>query len=333
LEKIVLLFLTIFFFGCQTRFEKEAENPLFEITNNQIITYNLNGNEMSRIPLKKYEKVILMTSAQAGFVKALHAENYVVGVSNKSYFYDSVFHRSQIQEFGDLERLRIEKLLLSKPDLVIFTPSLSISKYTNLLDKHQINWLIVNEYQESTPLRQAKWIHCFGAIFQKQALANQIFSDVELNYTKIKNTFENKKNKPLVLTGMPWQGKWHVSGKQSNFAQAIQDAGAIYFYDKNTENTYLDNEQILTKSKKTKFWIHLGIASSLLEAQNMFPMANQLPPFKNKKCYNNTVQKNKFGANNYWEMGVVYPDLVLEDLSQIFHNPNFEKGHFYEKLK
>jgi iron complex transport system substrate-binding protein len=132
--------------------------------------------------------------------------------------------------------------------------------------------------------------------------------------------------------------KWADDNGRGGFVpyqtpKAIEDAGASYFYEKNTENTYLDNEQILLKSQNAVFWIHLGIASSLKEAQNMFPMANQLPPFKNKKCYNNTVQKNKFGANNYWEMGVVYPDLVLDDLAQIFHNPNFEKGYFYEKLK
>lgn len=333
MEKIVLFFITILFFGCYTNNNKKKVHSLFEITKNHIITKNLNGVEISRIPLKKYEKVVLMTSAQAGFVKALHAENKVIGVSKKTYFYDSVFHQTQIQEFGDFENIRIEKLLKIKPDLVLLTPSLSISKYATLFKKHQIEWLIVNEYQESTPLLQAKWIFCFGAIFQKQALANQIFSKVELNYIKIKNSFENVKNKPIVLTGMPWQGKWHVSGKQSNFAQAIQDAGATYFYNKNTENTYLDNEQILTKSQKATFWIHLGIASSLQEAKNMFPMADKISAFVNHKCYNNTVQKNKFGANNYWEMGVVYPDLVLEDLAQIFHNPHFEKGHFYEKLK
>ena len=333
MEKIVFFFLTIFLLGCQSSTKNNDLGSLFKISKNKIYTYRLDGEVLSSIPLKKYQRIVVMTSAQAGFIKALQSEDRVIGVSKQSYFYDSFFHSASIAEFGDLERLRIEKLLQSKPDLVLLTPSLSISKYTDVLKKHQIEWLIVNEYQEPTTLRQAKWLICFGAILQKQERAQKMYDEIFANYHAIKNKYTNQKLKPKVLTGMPWQGKWHVSGSQSNFAKAIEDAGASYFYEKNTENTYLDNEQILLKSQNAVFWIHLGIASSLKEAQNMFPMANQLPPFKNKKCYNNTVQKNKFGANNYWEMGVVYPDLVLDDLAQIFHNPNFEKGYFYEKLK
>ena len=333
MEKIVFFFLTIFLLGCQSSTKNNDLGSLFKISKNKIYTYRLDGEVLSSIPLKKYQRIVVMTSAQAGFIKALQSEDRVIGVSKQSYFYDSYFHSASIAEFGDLERLRIEKLLQSKPDLVLLTPSLSISKYTDILKKHQIEWLIVNEFQEPTPLRQAKWLICFGAILQKQERAQKMYDEIFANYHAIKNKYTNQKLKPKVLTGMPWQGKWHVSGSQSNFAKAIEDAGASYFYEKNTENTYLDNEQILLKSQNSVFWIHLGIASSLQEAQNMFPMANQLPPFLNKKCYNNTVQKNKFGANNYWEMGVVYPDLVLDDLAQIFHNPNFKKGHFYEKLK
>jgi len=52
------------------------------------------------------------------------------------------------------------------------------------------------------------------------------------------------------------------------------------------------------------------------------------------RVYNNTLRTNELGGNDYYEAGVVNPDVVLADMIKIFHpevmnNHNF---YFYEKL-
>ena len=43
--------------------------------------------------------------------------------------------------------------------------------------------------------------------------------------------------------------------------------------------------------------------------------------------YNNNNRVNNFGGNDYWESGVVSPQLVLKDLVKIFY-PDSYTAHF-----
>jgi iron complex transport system substrate-binding protein len=66
----------------------------------------------------------------------------------------------------------------------------------------------------------------------------------------------------------------------------------------------------------------------LYKANNRYALLNV---FKQSKIYNNNKRENKYGGNDFWEIGVVRPDLVLKDLISIFNNPNIsdEKLYFY----
>ena len=57
---------------------------------------------------------------------------------------------------------------------------------------------------------------------------------------------------------------------------------------------------------------------------------------KNKRfqVFNITKRLNSSGGNDYWEGGVMRPDMLLKDLVKIFH-PNLlptEKLNWYEKI-
>ena len=53
-----------------------------------------------------------------------------------------------------------------------------------------------------------------------------------------------------------------------------------------------------------------------------------------KNIYNNNLIMNINQSNDYWETGLQRPDLLLLDLSAIFHPEDYKgyKSHWYRKL-
>ena len=57
-----------------------------------------------------------------------------------------------------------------------------------------------------------------------------------------------------------------------------------------------------------------------------------LSAVKSGKVYNNNKQLNPAGGNAYWELGVVQPDRILEDLIRILHPDIFPGGSLEDSL-
>jgi len=60
-----------------------------------------------------------------------------------------------------------------------------------------------------------------------------------------------------------------------------------------------------------------------------------LQAFQQRQVFNHTKRINGSWGNDYWETGVLRPDLVLEDLAAIFRDPqvNSSELFYYEQLK
>jgi iron complex transport system substrate-binding protein len=56
-------------------------------------------------------------------------------------------------------------------------------------------------------------------------------------------------------------------------------------------------------------------------------LANDLP------IYNNTLRTTPEGGNDFWESGAVRPDLILEDLIQVFHYDGSGNLNYYFRLE
>jgi iron complex transport system substrate-binding protein len=57
--------------------------------------------------------------------------------------------------------------------------------------------------------------------------------------------------------------------------------------------------------------------------------------FKTGAIFNNNRRTNSSGGNDFWESGVVHPEIVLADLIRIFH-PQILPEHnlyYYQKVK
>ena len=81
-------------------------------------------------------------------------------------------------------------------------------------------------------------------------------------------------------------------------------------------------------------WLNTGSAGTAADLAKAYPKFGSLPVVKEGRVYNNILRTNAAGGNDYYESGVVRPDLVLRDLIKIFH-PDIVANDFvyYKRLE
>ena len=159
-------------------------------------------------------------------------------------------------------------------------------------------------------------------------------SRVENSYNSIRTQSMLYSFLPKVTIGLPWKGTWYVSGDESYQAQLIRDAGATYCWNsyKQTASVPLDIETAISGGMQAHFWINTGTLTTAVQLQETNEIFPQFQSFQNKHIYTNYKRSNEFGANDYWEMGVVRPDLILGDLVTIFHDNKNDSLTFYKSI-
>ena len=119
----------------------------------------------------------------------------------------------------------------------------------------------------------------------------------------------------------------------------IADAGGDYIYKKNTSNRSLpiDLEEAYMLTAQADMWLNAGSAASLGELKSQFPKFTNTRCVRNGAVYNCNKRLNVAGGNDYWESGVVQPDVVLHDLIAIMHpevlDENDRELHYYQHLE
>ncbi|MCL6103341.1 MAG: ABC transporter substrate-binding protein, partial [Bacteroidetes bacterium] len=224
-----------------------------------------------------------------------------------------------------------------KPDVVFaYGIGAEINAQINKLHDLGIPVVLVGEYLEQSPLAKAEWIKFFGAFYRKEALADTVFEKLKTNYEAIKRTVAKVQNRPSVLTGLPFKDTWWMAGGQSNLAVLIKDAGGKFLWQENSskEAFPVSLEEVFLRAAKADFWINCSNVNSIDELMAYDTRFSELPAVKNSQVYNNNLRSTPGGGNDYWESGVIHPDLILSDLVKIFHpelsvNKEF---HYYKKV-
>ena len=137
-----------------------------------------------------------------------------------------------------------------------------------------------------------------------------------------------------VLPGAMYQGSWSMpTGGYA--ARLIADAGGQYVYTQDTGNQSrpIDTEEAYRLAEMSDCWINVGSAASLKELAEIVPKFMDTRPVREGRVYNNNRRTNPSGGNDYWESGVIHPDLILQDLIRIFH-PELTDAEptYYRKL-
>jgi iron complex transport system substrate-binding protein len=273
---------------------------------------------------------------------ALGVVRRVTGVGNLAFTANQAIldaaAAGQLIEFAVTGAIDVELVIDAAPDMFM-TGGGDDTAYAILRDAG-IPVIANAEWLEPTLLGRAEWIKYVALYFDAEALAAEMFDDIERSYLDAAAAVGGvaPEDRPLVLAGSPFQGVFYAPGGRSFTAQTIADAGARYVFAGNDETPSLafpDLEPVLDAAAEAEFWINASFGyRTLADIEADEPRLAALPPVQAGQVWNYDLLTTESGGVGFFELGVLRPDLVLRDLIEIFH-PGTLPGHeftFYRQV-
>ena len=244
-------------------------------------------------------------------------------------------HEGKIADLGNAFNINVEKTLQLKPGAVMMSGYNQNDPYAVRVSQAGIPVIFNNEWMETSLLARAEWIKFVAAFYNKEKLADSIFSSVDKRYNEIKAKAAAVKNKPNIMAGSNFRGTWYMPSGLNYMGKLFVDAGANYFYANDTTagSLPLNVETVLKNFSETDVWLNCNF-QSLDELVKADAKHAYFRPVKLKQVYNFNKRKLPSTANDFWESAVARPDLLLSDVIAILH-PEILPGYqlvYAEKL-
>lgn len=290
------------------------------------INLNCNQNINIETPVKR---VVLTSTTYLPALNILNQESSLIGFQEKKYIYSSKFNLNKVINIP--YDLKVEQLVNVHPNLVMaFDDKLFQPKLERLFNDFNMALVLNKDSEEESPLARAEWLVFISSFYNKEDVAIKEFNKIRDIYLKLKNEIESfHLKKPQILLGEIQNGKWVFAGAKSDLGQMVNDAGGELVLNVNSRETQsISLEEMLHKKINPDIWL----TNNLWKHREDILKNVQYRFFKSKKIYNNNLKLNEFGANDFWEMGMQRPDLMLSDLISIFYDKNLPLN-WYKKLK
>ena len=282
-------------------------------------------------------RIVCMSSTYIAMLDALGEPQRVVGVSGIDYISNPYVasHKEQIGDVGYDGNMNYERLLSLSPDIVLLFGVSGASAMEPKLRELGIPYAYMGEYLEQSPLGKAEWLVAVAEIAGMRERGEEVFREIPLRYDSLKTLAAKAERKPVVMLNTPYGDSWLMAPPSSYVARLIADAGGQYVYTQDTGNQSrpIDTEEAYRLAEMSDCWINVGSAASLKELAEIVPKFMDTRPVREGRVYNNNRRTNPSGGNDYWESGVIHPDLILQDLIRIFH-PELTDAEptYYRKL-
>lgn len=283
------------------------------------------------IPVKRW---IVTSTPHIAMMRELGALDRIVGFPDKKFIYSpEALASEQMEEVGGGEkRLSIEKIISRRPELCVadIVTEAATAEYKRL-EPYSVVTVFNGDYLEETALARLEWIKVFGLLLDKQDAASRYFNEVKNEYARLKRLASQTAVKPSVFCGLPYKGVWYVPGGKSYPAQFIADAGGAYVFSNIDERggVPLATEKIFSEAHAADFWLNASDVRSLSEIAGVDERFRSFTAFNRSRIYNGIIRINDRGGNDFYESGVVHPELILGDLCKIFHPELFSDRKFF----
>lgn len=286
-------------------------------------------------------RIVAMSSTHIAMLDVIGETARVVGVSGMDFISNDAV-RSRRDSIGDVGydgNVNYELLLSLQPDIILLYGTNGASGIEPKLKELGIPYVYIGEYLEDSALGKAEWIVAVAEIVGKRDEGIKAFSAIPERYNAIREKAANclkHSSRPKVMINLPYGDSWFMAPTGSYLVRLIEDAGGDYIYKKNNSNESrpIDLEEAFMLVSASDKWINVGQTRSLDELRKNYPKFAATKPVLSGEVYNTTGRVAANGANDYWERGVVEPDVVLRDMVMIFH-PELADSDlvYYEKLK
>ncbi len=299
---------------------------------------SLQNNTIINVPIKT---IVVTSTTHIPSLEMLDVEKTLVAFPNLDYISSdkvrALIEEKKIKELGVNQALNTEVLIDLQPDVIIGYGIDNDTKALDNLEKSGLKVLLNGDWNEETPLGKAEWIKLFGALYDKQDKAKELFAIIEQDYLKTIDIAKLDSITPTILAGDMFQDKWYLPRGTSWGSQLIKEANGNYLWSETsgTGSLALSFETVYEKAKDANIWITSGQFGTLKEMLDANPHYGEFEAFKNQQVYSFTRKKGKTGGVLYYELAPNRPDMVLKDLVKILH-PDILPGYepfFFEKLK
>lgn len=294
------------------------------------------GTEVQRIE-GDAKRIICMSSSYVAMLSTIDKQQAIVGVSGIDFISDEYVatHRQEIGDVGYDNNINYEIVLALDPDLVLLYGVTGASGMESKLRELGIPYLYLGEYVESSPLGKAEWMVAMGEITGARDVAEQRFSDIAQRYTSLASEVKNNlSQRKQVMLNTPYRDAWFIPSSQNYMARLIRDAGGNPFTIDGTGNSSqpVDIEQAYIWASKADVWLNVGGCNSIEELIVQNPKFADVKAVCEKQVYNNNGRQTAYGGSDFWESGVVCPDVILQDLVTILQGGK-EELYYYKQLK
>ena len=284
-------------------------------------------------------RVICMSSSHVAMLDFVGKVESVVGVSGIDFISNEYVasHRDKVFDVGPDSDANFELVVALDPDIVLLYGVTGACAMENKLRELGIPYAYIGEYLEQAPLGKSEWLIAIAEIVGCRAEAETAFAEIPQRYEALKELAAQATTpQPKVMINTPYADTWFMASTSSYIARLIADAGGDYIYKRNTSSTSLpiDLEQATLLTSAADVWINVGSITSLEDLRGQFPKFGDVECVRNGSVYNCDRRSSVGGGNDFWESGVVYPDIILRDLIKIFHPELIsEEFVYYRRLE
>lgn len=238
----------------------------------------------------------------------------------------------ELVEVGAGSDVNVEMVLNAEPDIVMangFNPD--TDAFPVLLDAG-IFTALSSDWREATPLGRAEWIKFTALFYNAEATATQVYDSIADNYTQTKILANSiaQGDRPVVLwnTYTTYDDAWYIAGSDTYIGAMIHDAGAVIALGEDlSDGQLMSFETVYEGALSADIWMtNLFAVNGLDDLLAQDERYADFAAVKNGRIWNNDLDVNENFGNNYYELGVTNPDLVLADMVAMFH-PDLMPDH------
>lgn len=282
------------------------------------------------VPIRR---ISLTSCTHIGFLKVLNCLESVYGICSPEIVYNlDIFTPSdghKVANTGDAMTPNVELIVRTSPDVVMVSTYAQGDAATAKLNSVGLPVLYNNEWTENDPLARAEWIRVVGALYDKLDEADSIFAEVVRSYDALKVKTEQVAKKRTIMSGNNFRGTWYMPAGQTYMGKLFEDAGADYAFKNDTSHFSipLGIESVIHSFRDADVWVGCP-AKSLSELAQMDEKHTWFKSYQDGEVYNFAKRTTPSGGNDFWELGVVRPDYILQDLIKILYPELVEDKDF-----
>lgn len=274
--------------------------------------------------------LVAMSTTILPHVAELELLDHLVGLDSFLYVSSpevrALIDAGELIEVGSGSGVNVEMVLEAEPDIVMTSGFDPASDAHPVLIEAGIFTALNAEWREASPLGRAEWIKYTALFYNVEAEAEAVYGEITTAYNDALELAASvpEADRPVVLwnTFSSFSEAWSIPGAKTYVGRLIEDAGGVVALGEEApgDSALLSFEAVYEGALDADVWV--TNAFGVVTLDDLVAQDSRYADFaavESGNVWNNDLDVNENFGNNFYELGVTSPHLVLEDLVAMFH--------------